>query len=120
MKKLLCVIILLGIFHTTIVAQEYENWSSKGINEFYAKSSLNNGSLNEEGKQINFVFVPTKMKPGVYEVRIVDFSNDLYQIKNTDYYVTFRSYVGYWGYNGKAGILKVGQSSFSSKFYLKP
>jgi hypothetical protein len=101
-------------------AQSYTNWDYKSIEEFYEKVSVKSGTLGEDGKKISCVFTPTEIKLGTYEVRIIDYKNDLYEIKGTNYYVKFRSYVGYWGYSGKEGILEVGSSAWSSKFYIKP
>lgn len=120
MKKILAFIIISIISTTLTFGQSYKNWDSKSIDEFYEKVNVKNGTLGEDGKKISNVFVPASIKQGTYEVTIVDYKNDLYEIKGTDYYVVFRSYVGYWGYSGKTGVLEVGSSAWSSKFYIKP
>ena len=89
--------------------QSYKNWDSKSIEEFYKKVSVKGGTLSEDGKKISNIFVSSSIKQGIYEVTIVDYKNDLYEIKGADYYVVFRSYVGYWGYSGKTGVLESGK-----------
>ncbi len=120
MEKVLTIFIISIITTFSTYGQSYENWESKSIEEFYEKVPMKNGTLGEDGKKTSFVFVPTKIKQGTYEVTIIDYKNDLYEIKGTGYYLVFRSYVGYWGYGGKSGILEVGSSAWSSKFYIKP
>ncbi len=61
-------------------AQSYKNWDSKSIDEFYEKVSVKSGTLDEDGKKISNVFVPNSIKQGIYEVTIVDYKNDLYEI----------------------------------------
>ena len=115
-------VVLLILLVSSIIAygQTYKNWDSKNIDKFYEKVSVKNGTLSEDGSKISYVFVPCEIKQGVYEVRIVEYKKDLYEIQGTDYYVTFSFFVGYWGYVGKNGILEVGSASWSSKFYIQP
>jgi hypothetical protein len=120
MKNLLLICITSFISISLVQSQSYTNWDNKSIEEFYEKVSVKRGSLGEDGRKISYVFVPTEIKRGTYEVRIVDYKNDLYEIKGSGYYVKFRGYVGFWGYSGKEGVLEVGSSAWSSKFYIKP
>jgi len=120
MKKLFVFLFISSILTGFTFGQSYKNWDSKSIREFYDKVPVKSGALDEDGKKISYVFVPASIKQGVYEVTIRDYKNTLYQIKGTDYYVVFRSYVGYWGYIGKTGVLEVGSTAWSSKFYIKP
>lgn len=119
MKTLVILILYTFLPFSIVLAQSYKDWNSYGIEEFYEKVDVKSGTLNEDGEEISFVFIPSEMKQGIYEVEITDFKNDLYQIKGTDYYVKFRSYYGYAGY-GDEGVLVVNSSAWSSKFYKKP
>jgi hypothetical protein len=120
MKNLLIFCLFILLSSSSTYSQSYTNWDSKIIDEFFEKVSVKSGTLGEDGKKISCVFVPAEIKRGTYEVRIIDYKNDLYEIKGTDYFLKFRSFVGYWGYSGKEGILEVGTSAWSSKFYIKP
>lgn len=86
-----------------------------GVEDFYRKVELDDNTLDEDGREIEFVFVKTDIKQGRYEVEIADGPGELYEIKGTEYYVKFRSYFGYAGY-GTEGILIVGTSAWASKF----
>jgi len=119
MKSLFIILPLLFSLQLTTYSQTYKDWEDEDVEEFYEKVTVKNGTLGEDGRKISFVFVPTTIKQGVYEVEIADFKNDLYEIKGTDYYVKFRGYYGYAGY-GDEGVLVVGSSTWSSTFYKKP
>jgi hypothetical protein len=103
----------------TIYGQQYKKWDDESVDEFYEKVSVKNGTLSEDGSKISFVLVPSIPKQGIYEVKITDYKNDLYEIKGTGYYVKFRGYHGYAGY-GEEGVLEVGSSAWSSTYYEKP
>jgi len=98
-----------------LISPQVEFDSEYNVEEFYKKVEMNNGTLDEDGRGIDFIFVKTDIKQGRYEVNISDGPNGLYEIKDTGYYVKFRSYFGYAGY-GKKGLLLVGTSAWSSKF----
>lgn len=93
----------------------FEFNSEYAVEEFYRKVELQDGTLDQEGDEIEYVFITTSVKQGRYEVELTDGPGDLYEIKGTDYYVTFRGYFGYAGY-GTEGLLIVGTSAWSSKF----
>jgi len=118
MKKIL-VLLLATIAFQNLVAQDYSNWSSYQIEEFYAKKELPDNTLNESGQEIRFVFVPTTLDKGTYAIQITDADGDFYKIKDTEIYLKFRLYFGYAGY-GQEGIIEVGYSSYNTKFYKKP
>lgn len=118
MKKLIFLIFLLSTT-TVIVAQSYLEWESYTVDEFYEKVELKDGSLDEDGNPIEYVYVTTEIEEGVYEIEITDDEGDLYEIKNTGYYITFRGFYGFAGF-GEEGILVVGKSSWSSTFYKNP
>lgn len=85
------------------------------VDEFYKQVQLETGTLDEDGDDIDFIFVQTDLTPGRYEIEIADGPGDLYEVKGTDYFIRFRSYFGYAGY-GTEGMLIVGSSAWSSKF----
>lgn len=95
-------------------AQNLDNLDSYDVEEFYMKVELENNSLDEDGDDIDFVFVKTKVNldEGLYEIEITDGPGDLYEIKGTDLFVTFRGYYGYAGY-GEECIMKVTGSYYS-------
>lgn len=99
-------------------SQSFTDWDDYSVEQFYKKMELDNDVLDEDGDEIDFIFIPTDLDEGVYEVEIADGPGDLYEIKGTDYYCTFRGYYGYAGY-GDEGILKVESSSYYSTFYKK-
>lgn len=119
MKNLLILLTFFMMFQITTYSQIYKNWETENIEEFYEKVSVKSGTLSEDGKGISYLFIPTEIKEGVYEVEIADFKNDLYEIKGTGYYVKFRGFYGFAGF-GEKGVLEAGKSAFSSKFYKRP
>jgi len=120
MRKLFAITILMFFSQVSFLyAQDYRNWENEDVDEFYEKATVKSGTLDADGNEISFVFIPTSIKPGTYEVEIADYKNDLYEIKGTDYYVKFRGYYGYAGY-GDEGVLEVDSSAWSSTFYKKP
>ena len=95
--------------------QKYEE---HGVDEFYKKIELNDETLDESGKSIDFIFIKTEFELGKYEIEITDGPGDLYEIKGTDMFIKFRGYYGYAGYS-EGGILVVGSSAYLSTFYKK-
>lgn len=106
---------LVVITPMTSYSQEYEEYD---IEEFYKKIELESGTLDQDGGDIDFIFVETELEQGQYEIEITDGPGDLYEIRGTDYYIKFKLYYGYAGY-GDEGILDVGTSVWSSTFYKK-
>lgn len=109
----LILIPFLVLFSISIYSQEYEEYT---IENFYKKIELDNGTLDEYGKPIYFIFIKTNIEEGNYEIEITDGPGDLYEIKGTDLFIKFRGYYGYAGY-GEEGILKVNSGYISSAFY---
>ena len=107
--------ILLLIMPIVFFSQEYEEHE---VEEFYEKIEVDDGTLDEDGDEIDFIFVQTDLDQEKYEIEITDGPGDLYEIKGTNYYIEFRFYYGYAGY-GEEGILEVGSSAWSSTFYTK-
>lgn len=111
------VIIAFLILITPLIlySQDYEEHD---VEKFYEKIELETGTLDEDGAEIDFVFVETELEQGKYEIEITDGSGDLYEIMGTNYYIKFKSYYGYAGYR-EEGILDVGTSAWASTFYKK-
>jgi hypothetical protein len=84
------------------------------VDEFYKKVDLESGTLDDNGNDIEFIFVVTSLPQGRYEVKISSQEGDLYEINGTELFIKFRNYYGY-GYNTE-GLLIVGSSAYSSKF----
>ncbi|MFC3414771.1 hypothetical protein [Algoriphagus hitonicola] len=113
MRVIIAILIL--ITPTISYSQDYEEHD---VEEFYKKIELESGTLDEDGDEIDFIFVETELDQGQYEIEITDGPGDLYEIKGTDYFIKFKFYYGYAGY-GEEGILDVGTSAWSSTFYKK-
>ena len=110
-------ITVLLTFITPLISYS-QSYEEHDIEEFYKKIELESGTLDENGSDINFIFVKTELEQGQYEIEVTDGPGDLYEIKGTDHYVKFKFYYGYVGY-GEEGILYVGTSAWSSTFYEK-
>ncbi len=115
LRSFFCFFVLVLLVPLNLSAQEYEE---HGIDSFYKKIELDDGALDEDGDEIDFIFYETKIEEGQYEIEITDGPGDLYEVKGTDYFIKFRFYYGYAGY-GDEGVLDVGISAWSSTFYKK-
>jgi hypothetical protein len=102
-------IVLLTIAQGDIPTEQYD------IDAIYKKVDLDSGTLDDDGEDIDHIFVQTELKEGKYEIEITDGPGELYEVKGTDLYLKFRSYYGYAGY-GDEGLLIIGSSSWSSEF----
>lgn len=109
-------ICFLALFPTLNFAQSYKNWDEHDLVRFYEKIELDSYSINAEGEEIEEVFIPTKVKDGLYEVEVYKISSKLYQIRGTDIYMLFR-YTPYL-YSFDEGVLEV--SYGSGTFYEEP
>ncbi|MFC3199616.1 hypothetical protein ACFOET_18510 [Parapedobacter deserti] len=107
MKPLIVILSLLMINSSS--SEEYD------IDEIYEKIELDYGTLDEDGNDISYIFTPTSIKQGRYEIEIADGSGDLYEIKGTNYFLKFTSYYGYAGY-GDEGILIIGSNPYDRSF----
>ncbi|WP_299577475.1 hypothetical protein [uncultured Sunxiuqinia sp.] len=115
MKKLFIALTLV-ILGTTAFSQSYKAWDEHDVVRFYEKVELASYSLDEDGEEINEVYVPTKVKDGVYEVEVRKISSKLYQIVGTSIYMYFRYSPYLHTYDD--GILEVSYSS--GTFYENP
>lgn len=96
---------LLFLLTNLAYSQSYKNWDEHNVDYFYEKIDLDYGTLDEDGDEIDHIYVRTEIEAGVYEVEISDETGDLFLIEGTDYYVEFTGYYGYASYDD--GILEV-------------
>ncbi len=110
---------LLLLFVTTIsFSQSLDDLDSYDIEKVYKKVELDNETLDEDGDEIEFIFVETEfdVQRGKYEIELTDGPGDLYEIIDTGYFVIFRSYYGYAGYSDEC-ILEVTGGYFPGTIY---
>lgn len=96
-------------------AQSFEDLPSYTVDEFYERIELDYGTLDETGYPIDYIFIKTDLDRGQYKIDLTDGPNDLYEIKGTDVFISFRGYFGYAGY-GTECVLEV-SSSYSATVY---
>ena len=114
LKKL--IVSVLFFFPLISFSQSYEDWDEHDVIRFYKKIELDSYSLDEDGEEIDEIYVPTKVDDGLYEVEVYKVSSKLYQIRETNIYMLFR-YSPYL-YNYDEGVLEVSYNS--GTFYEKP
>ena len=100
MKKAITLFVLIFISNM-LLSQSLEDLESYTVDEIYKKLELDYGTLDDEGNNIEYVFVKTELDSGTYEVSLSDGPGDLYEINDTDIFITFRSYFGYAGYSSE-------------------
>ena len=115
MNKLIISFWLL-IIPSLAFSQSYSDWDDHDVIRFYKKIDLDYNSLDEDGEEIDEIYVPTKVEDGTYEVEVRKVSSKLYQIYGTNIYMFFR-YSPYM-YNYDEGILEVSYNS--GTFYEEP
>lgn len=97
MKRLIFLFSLLFTF--SAYAQSLSDLDSYRIDEVYAKKDVPYGTLDEDGDDIDHIFVRTDLDPGLYEIDLTDGEGDLYEVKGTNIYIEFVGYFGYAGYS---------------------
>lgn len=105
MNKLLTLLIFIIVSNLSF-GQNLEDLDSYTIDEFYKKVELDYGTLDEDGDEIEYIYVKTKVDKGDYKIELTDGDGDLYEIKDTNLYVKFNGYFGYAGYSTEC-IMKV-------------
>ncbi|MFI3296652.1 MAG: hypothetical protein R3Y59_03370 [bacterium] len=117
-KKLL--IILCIILNATLSpAENYNNWKKHTVVGVYEKVQLDRGTMDESGKEIDFILVPTSLNYGTYEIELgnkLGYSNT-YQINNTKIYIKFQ--INPFLYRWDKGVFKW-NGKYSSYFYEEP
>jgi len=95
--------LLTAVFSYGQNLDELDNYS---VEEFYKKVDLDYGTLDDQGEEIDYIYVKTEVDEGDYKIELSDADGDLYEIRNTDLYVKFSGYFGYAGYSTEC-IMKV-------------
>lgn len=113
MKKIFTLLTLIIISNLSF-GQNLEDLDSYTVDEFYKKVELDDETLDEDGDEIEYIYIKTKVDKGDYKIELTDGDGDLYEIKGTNLYVTFNGYFGYAGYSKKC-IMKV--DYYSAKVY---
>lgn len=116
MKHYLIFLLIFTILSGSTAAQSFDDLDSYTVDEFYKKIELDYGTLGEDGRPIDFVFVKTEIESGTYEIKLTDGPGDLYEVMGTDIHIEFRGYFGYAGY-GTECIMKVEGGYYSSTVY---
>jgi hypothetical protein len=89
----------LSLFMVSVsLGQSLDDLEDYSIDEFYKKVELDYGTLDEDGDEIDFIFVETEVDAGNYEIELTDGPGDLYEIKGTDIFISLNGYFGYAGY----------------------
>jgi len=97
--------------------QEYKDWDEHDIKRFYQKIELDSYTLDDEGEEIDEIYIPTKeVKDGIYEIEVYKVSSKLYRITGTKIYMYF--YYSPYLYSYDEGILEI--SGGHGTFYEKP
>ncbi len=114
MKNFLLILSFLITSITT--AQSLDGLDDYDVDAFYKKEELEDDTLDEDGNEIEFIFVKTEtdLKTGKYEIELADGPGDLYEIKGTEFFVKLKGYYGYAGF-GEDCILEITGSYFNKK-----
>ncbi|NLP59427.1 hypothetical protein [Lutibacter sp. B1] len=105
MKKTI-IFLTFAIISTISFGQNLDDLDSYTVDEFYKKVELDYGTLDEDGNEIEYVYVKTKVDKGDYKIDLTDGDGDLYEVKDTNLFIKFNGYFGYAGYS-KECIMKV-------------
>jgi len=117
MKKLILFSVLASMLLTSsdITTKSGDGYT---IDEIYEKFDLDYGTLDEDGNSIDFIFLVSDIEAGTYDIELTDGPGDLYQIKGTDFFLTFNGYFGYAGW-GTDCIMVIEGGYYASKVYKK-
>ena len=101
-----------------IQAQIYKDWNKHSITSIYEKIHLDSGTLDDDGEEIEFVLVPTKLDEGVYEIELGDkLGTNVYQILGTELFIKFQ--FNPFLYKWDKGVLEW-NGYYSNSFYEAP
>ncbi|WP_027127245.1 hypothetical protein [Gelidibacter mesophilus] len=95
-----------AIISTLSFGQNLDDLDSYTVDEFYKKVELDYGTLDEDGNEIEYIYVKTEVDKGDYKIDLTDGDGDLYEVKDTNLFIKFNGYFGYAGYS-KECIMKV-------------
>lgn len=105
MKKTLIFLIFVTI-STISFGQNLDDLDSYTVDEFYKKVELDYGTLDEDGDEIEYIYIKTEVDKGDYKIDLTDGDGDLYEVKDTNIFIKFNGYFGYAGYSTEC-IMKV-------------
>lgn len=108
------IIFIFFLFTYLSFGQNFEDLDSYTVDEFYKKVELDSGTLDEDGDEIEYMYVKTELDTGDYRIELTDGDGDLYEVKDRNIFIKFNSYFGYAGYSTEC-ILKV--EYYSAKVY---
>ncbi|ARV10671.1 hypothetical protein BTO05_00485 [Winogradskyella sp. PC-19] len=106
MKKYIFSTTTLILFISFSFSQSLKDLDNYTVDEFYKKVELDYGTLDEDGDDIDYIYVKTEVDSGDYKIELSDGDGDLYEVKGTNIYIKFRGYFGYAGYSTEC-IMKV-------------
>lgn len=93
MKELL-LLLFIGI-STLSYGQNLDDLDAYKVDGFYKKLVLNDGTLDKDGNEIEYVYVKTEVEKGDYKVELMEGDGDLYEVKDANYYIKFNGYFDY-------------------------
>lgn len=96
--------------------QDFTSWPEHQVTRFYIKLDVDD-AIDEEGEEVDDVYVPARPKPGTYTAELVKVSAKVYGIRGTDFFMLFR-YSPYL-YTSDEGVVVI-ESYGSGTFYAKP
>lgn len=105
MKKLYLALLFI-LFQNISFSQSLEDLDNYTVDQFYKKIELDYGTLDENGHQIDYIYVRTDVDQGEYKIELSDGDGDLYEINDTALYVSLNGYFGYAGYSTEC-LMKV-------------
>ena len=106
MKNGLLFLVLTCTFLINGVAQDLDELELYTIDKVYMKMELSSGSLDEDGREIEYIFTAAELERGTYQVELADGPNNLYKIKGTELFITFNRHFGYAS-SGTSCLIKV-------------
>lgn len=98
-------------------SQDYESWSDYEVEGVYERVEPDSKVLTPEGEEIDYIYVKTDIKEGLYEIEISEVDDDIYEVEGEDYYLNLDDYYGYASYDD--GILEISRYG-GGTFYEKP
>jgi hypothetical protein len=109
-------ILLVGLIISSLSsAQSLSDLDSYSVDEFYKKVDLEYGTLDEDGRTIDFIFIKSELDEGTYEISLTDGPDDLYEVRGSDIFIEFNGYFGYAGYS--TDCILVVSSYYSATVY---
>ncbi|MFV0248029.1 MAG: hypothetical protein ACK5H1_03590 [Tenacibaculum sp.] len=106
MKQILTLVIFF-VLTSFSVGQNLRDLDTYTVEQFYKKVELERGTLDEDGRKINYIYVKTELDKGDYKIELSDSDGSLYKVNDNNIFIKFKYYFGYAGYSTEC-LLKVG------------